>query len=143
MNCLEVDADMYEPTIDDHGNYVDYVPPSSKFVNGLTCKCGSRKNHIYKTRSSFYDHIKTNTHILWLKALNTNRENHFRECQDLKQLTYEQKLLIAERDREIINLKKELQIKLHTIDALTHTIDVLSQQINTNKHETVDLLNID
>ena len=47
---LTVDSDIYEPNIDDHGDYADYLPSSSKFKNGLRCSCGSRKEHIFDTR---------------------------------------------------------------------------------------------
>ena len=43
---LIVDSDIYEPCIDEKGNYSDYLPSSNKFKNGLRCNCGSRREHI-------------------------------------------------------------------------------------------------
>lgn len=134
---LTLDADIYEPSTDDDGNYIDYLPPSNKFTNGIRCLCGSRKNHIFYTKSAFNEHRKTNAHQKWLIDLNTNKNNHFIESQKLKELVSTQKILLAERDREIINLKKELQTKSHTIDILSQQIYVKNQQLN------IDLLNFD
>ena len=32
---LAIESDIYEPNIDDNENYLDYLPPSGKFKNGL------------------------------------------------------------------------------------------------------------
>ena len=72
---LSLESDIYEPNIDDGGNYVDFLPPSSKFKNGLRCPCGARKDHIFDSRPSFGSHIKTKTHLKWLSDLNTNKMN--------------------------------------------------------------------
>ena len=63
---LIIDSDIYEPCIDENGNYSDYVPSSNKFKNGLRCPCGTRKEHIFDSRQSFSSHIKTKTHIKWI-----------------------------------------------------------------------------
>ena len=55
---LIVDSDIYEPNIDDNSNYTDYLPPSSKFKDGLRCPCGARKDHVFDSRQSFSIHIK-------------------------------------------------------------------------------------
>ena len=73
---LMLDSDTYEPSIDSNGNYLDYIPPSSHFKNGLRCGCGSRKNHIFDTRISFSTHIKTKAHQKWLSELNINKRNY-------------------------------------------------------------------
>ena len=67
---LQVESDIYEPNIDDGGDYSDYLPTSSKFKNGLRCPCGTRKEHVFDTRSSFSGHIKTKTHLKWISDLN-------------------------------------------------------------------------
>ena len=59
---ISLESDIYEPNICENGNYTDYVPPSSKFKNGLRCPCGARKDHVFDTRTSFIGHIKTKTH---------------------------------------------------------------------------------
>ena len=129
---LIVESDIYEPCIDDNGNYSDYLPPSSKFKNGLRCPCGARKEHIFDNRPSFGTHIKTKTHSKWLNDLNTNKVNFYSECEKLKETVNTQKLIIARLEREI-NLKSK-------------TIDLLTQQIickEESKNGEIDLLTFD
>lgn len=115
---LSLESDIYEPNIDDGGNYIDFLPPSSKFKNGLRCPCGARKDHIFDSRPSFCSHIKTKTHLKWLSDLNTNKMNYFTECEKLKEIVSSQKIIIARLEKEvnihkntIINLAKQLANK--------------------------------
>lgn len=112
---LSLDSDIYEPSIGDDGNYYDYLPPSSKFNNGLRCPCGARKDHIFDSRQSFNSHIKTKTHNKWLSDLNTNKMNYYKECEKLKEVVNSQKIIIAKMENELNNKLK--------------TIDYLSQQL--------------
>ena len=132
---LAVDSDIYEPSIGDDGNYSDYLPPSSKFKNGLKCPCGARKDHVFDTRSSFSNHIKTKTHLKWLNDLNANKLNYFTECEKLKETINSQKLIIAQMEKDINLLKKEIGIK-------SKTIDILTEQL-THKTPEIDLLSFD
>ena len=129
---LAVDSDIYEPSVGDDGNYSDYLPPSSKFKNGLRCPCGARKDHVFDSRLSFNVHIKTKTHQKWLADLNTNKMNFYTECEKLREIVNSQKLIIAKMENEL-NLKMK-------------TIDYLSQQLmtkDTYKNDTIDLLSFD
>ena len=115
---LIVESDIYEPCIDDNGNYSDYLPSSSKFKNGLRCPCGSRKEHIFDTRQSFSGHVKTKTHQKWISDLNTNKMNYFTENIKLNETINNQKLIIARLQREndeniklIAHLAKKIEIK--------------------------------
>jgi hypothetical protein len=126
---LIVDSDIYEPCINDNGNYTDYIPPSSKFKNGMRCPCGSRKEHTFDSRQSFTGHIKTKTHQKWLSDLNTNKLNHFKENVELKETINNQKLVIARLQREndeniklIAHLTKKIECKINeniVVDLLT------------------------
>ena len=128
---LSLESDIYEPNTDDGGNYVDFLPPSSKFKNGLRCPCGARKDHIFDSRSSFGSHIKTKTHLKWLSDLNTNKMNYFTECEKLKEIVSSQKLIIA-------RLEKEINIHKNTI------INLAQQLANKEPENTiVDLLSFD
>jgi hypothetical protein len=132
---LTLDSDIYEPCIIDDGNYSDYLPPSSKFKNGLKCPCGARKDHIFDSRPSFAGHIKTKTHLKWLSDLNTNKMNFFTECDKLKEVVNSQKLIIAHMEKDINGLRRELITKSKTIDILTEHL--------TSKNTSVDLLDFD
>jgi hypothetical protein len=129
-STIAIDSDIYEPNIDDKGNYTDYIPSSSKFTNGLRCPCGARKDHIFDTRPSFASHIKTKTHQKWISDLNTNKMNFYSECERLKEIVKSQQIIIAK-------LEKEINTKLKTIDYLTQ------QLMNKEKNESVDLINFD
>jgi predicted transcriptional regulator len=127
---LIIDSDIYEPNIDDNGNYNDYLPPSSKFKNGLRCPCGARKDHVFDTRISFSCHIKTKTHQKWLSELNKNKMNFYSECEKLKEVVGSQKIIIA-------RLEREINTKLKTIDYLTQ------QLMNKESNVVEDLLTFD
>ena len=127
---LALDSDIYEPSVGDDGNYSDQLPSSSKFKNGLRCPCGARKDHVFDSRQSFNIHIKTKTHQKWLAELNTNKMNYYTECEKLKDVVNSQKLIIAK-------MENELNIKLKTIDYLSH------QLMEKDKIYVKDLLSFD
>lgn len=127
---LVIESDIYEPNIDDEGNYDDYIPSSIKFKNGLRCPCGARKDHIFDTRISFSYHIKTKTHQKWLSNLNKNKINFYKDCEKLKEVVNSQKLIIAK-------LEKDINTKLKTIDYLTQ------QLMNNETNNSIDLLTFD
>jgi hypothetical protein len=115
---LIVESDIYEPNINDGGDYSDYLPTGSKFKNGLRCPCGARKEHIFDTRGSFSGHIKTKTHQKWISDLNTNKMNYFSENIKLNETISTQKIIIAKLQREndenlklIVHLTKKIEIK--------------------------------
>lgn len=128
---LTVDSDIYEPNINDNGNYDDYIPPSSKFKNGLRCPCGARKDYVFDTRISFSGHIKTKTHQKWLSEMNKNKMNYYSECEKLKEVVSSQKIIIARLERDITT-------KLKTIDYLTHQLMNKESNIIVNDLLTFD-----
>lgn len=128
---LSLGSDIYEPNTDDNGNYIDFLPPSSKFKNGLRCPCGARKDHVFDSRTSFCSHIKTKTHIKWLSELNKNKMNYFIESEKLKEIVNSQKIIIA-------RLEKEVNTHKNTIINLAHQLS------NKESENTiVDLLSFD
>ena len=128
---LVVQPDIYSPSIDTAGNYIDKIPSFNIAKKGFYCICGARKDKIYETRTTFANHIKTKIHQLWLENLNLNKANYYIENEELKTIINNQKLIIAK-------LEKDLQTKIMTIDYLT-------QQLNINKNSKIvnDLLNFD
>jgi len=127
------ESDIYEPNMDDNENYIDYIPPSSKFKNGLRCPCGARKEHIFDSRTSFIGHIKTKTHQKWVSNLNLNKINYYTECEKLKEIVNSQKIIIAK-------FEKELNTKLKTIDYLSQQ---LMNKDNFNNNNIIDLITFD
>ena len=100
---LVVEPDIYMPSVDELGNYVDKIPT---FKKGLTCPCGSRKDKVYETSAMFSAHIKSKTHQNWLQNLNLNKANHYIEKEKLKETVQNQRLIIARSEAEINNLRQ-------------------------------------
>lgn len=129
---LALESDIYEPSVANDGNYSDYLPPSSKFIHGLRCPCGARKDHVFDSRQSFSTHIKSKTHQKWLVDLNANKMNYYTECEKLKEVVNSQKIII-------VKLENDLHVKIKTIN-------YLSQQLmakDTGRNDMIDLLSFD
>lgn len=103
---LVVETDIYTPSVDENGNYIDKIPVLSKH-EGIRCPC-SRKDKIY----NLAQHMKTKCHQNWLKTINLNKTNYFMENMELRNVVSNQKLIIAK-------LEKDLNAKLIIIDCLT------------------------
>lgn len=128
---LTTDPELYSPSIDNFGNYIDNIT-SLNIKHGIRCPCGSRKDKIYNTHSIFASHIKTICHQKWLTKLNLNKANYYIENEQLKNTIQNQRLIIAQLD-------KELQNRNTTIDYLTQ------QLVNNSKSHVIqpDLLLFD
>jgi hypothetical protein len=125
---LTIEPELYSPSIDNIGNYIDKIP---SIKHGIRCPCGSRKDKIYNTHTIFSAHIKTKTHQLWLEQLNLNKANFYVENENLKNTIQQQKIIIAKLDKEIQNNKM--------------IIDYLAQQLHNmnNNNNVTDLLTFD
>lgn len=128
---LVVEPDVYSPSVDNVGNYIDKIPAFNTIKKGLICPCGSRKDKFYETHISFSAHIKSKIHQKWLDGLNKNKINYFVENEKLTQTIHNQRLIIAQLDKDVQN--KSL------------TIDYLTKQLlkTTTVQPVVDLLNLD
>lgn len=116
---LVVEPDVYAPSVDDNGNYVDKMPSFNIIKKGLSCLCGTRKDKIYQTNVSFSAHIKSKSHQNWLSGLNSNKTNYFLENQSLIETVKNQRLIIAK-------LEKDLSNKILTIDYLTQHLNIIN-----------------
>ena len=112
---LVTETELYSPSIDENGNYVDKIPSFSVCKNGIRCPCGSRKDKIYDSHSVFSSHIKTKSHQKWLQSLNLNKSNYYIENVKLNETIHNQRIIIAK-------MEKDLQNKNHTIDYLTQQL---------------------
>lgn len=113
---LVMEPDLYSPSINDKGEYIDCIPSFHHIKKGLKCPCGSRKDKVYETKAIFTSHTKTKSHQDWLTLLNLNRSNFFTENEKLKGTVHTQRLIIAQ-------LEKEIQSKSMTIGYLTHQLN--------------------
>jgi hypothetical protein len=112
---LVVEPDIYAPSIDDKGAYIDKVPPFNYIKKGLICPCGTRKDKIYESHSVFVAHTKAKSHQKWIESLNLNRSNFYVELEKSKEVISSQRLIIAKMEKEIHN-------KILTIDYLTQQL---------------------
>lgn len=114
MNAITIEAELYSPSVDNAGNYIDRVPP---FSHGIRCPCGSRKDKIYDTVGIFSSHIKSKHHQRWIETLNMNKANYYVESEQMKETIQMQRLIIAK-------MEKELNSRLLTIDYLTKQLTI-------------------
>lgn len=121
---LSVEAELYSPSVNEIGNYIDFIPSSHCIKKGIRCPCGSRKDKIYDTTSVFSNHIKTKIHQKWLANLNANKANFYIENEHLKTTIQNQKMIIAK-------FEKECQNKIMTIDYLTKQLTAHNQSTKT------------
>ena len=122
---LVTEPDIYSPSIDEIGNYVDKVPSFITIKNGIRCPCGSRKNKVYDTYCIFSNHVKSKTHQKWLSNLNLNKANYYIKNEELNTILQQQKIIIA-------RLEKDLQNKIMTIDFLTQQLSVKNEKTVNN-----------
>ena len=126
--------DIYSPSINDIGDYTDNVSlfnftPSSL---GIYCDCNGR-GVLYKTRAKFIKHIECKKHTEWIKALNNNKHNYYRQCQESQKMIEMNKRLIAEYENK-------LSMKDIIINALTEKLLLMEGVGNVNGKENVNLL---
>ncbi len=125
---LEVTPDIYTPSINDNGMYVD---GRIKMINGMYCPCSTRKDKVYDTVSKFTTHTKTKMHQKWLKQLNDNKANYYVEMLKMKEINDNQQKIIQNMENKL--LKRTL------------TIDYLTSQLTLNQSRSdveFDLLDI-
>lgn len=129
---LTTEPDIYAPSIDINGNYIDNISCFNNTKHGLRCPCGSRKDKVYTTYSTFSAHVRTVCHQKWLSNLNLNKANYYVENEQLKNIVQNQKMVIAQLDKEVQNRNM--------------TIDYLTQQLVNNSKQHIiipDLLLFD
>jgi len=134
MTELVTEPDIYCPSIDENGNYMDRIPSFHIMKKGVLCPCGSRKDKVYETHSVFSAHTKTKVHQKWLSTLNMNKANYYVENESLKNTIYNQRLIIAKLERDLNN-------RIMTIDYLTQQLNKNTNTNNTNN--TINLLEFD
>jgi hypothetical protein len=124
---LTIEPEYYIANIDNEGNYIDSIPTFSQLKYGIRCMCGSRKDKIFNNYNSFSAHIRTLCHRNWLISLNTNKQNYYKDCEEMKLTIGNQKLIIARLERELIG-------RNNTIEQLTnHNITLREQYENERR----------
>jgi hypothetical protein len=113
-NELTAQLNQYTPSLDNEGNYVDTLPTKSAFVKGIKCGCGTAT--WWFDGPKFKTHCKSVMHQKWIQILNQNKNNHLSELSQLRETVRQQQLLIAERDKRIIDMEQVIRSKDAILD---------------------------
>jgi hypothetical protein len=106
--ALITEPDVYSPSIsEEDGRYIDVVPSFSDRLQGMKCSCTGR---VFNTRQSFIVHTKTAVHKRWLETHNANRINYLQELEQARQLIHQQRIIIAQLEREKNDLRRTIHI---------------------------------
>lgn len=116
---LSLTPDTYTLGIDEIGNYVDIIP---SIRQGIICPCAARKDKVYESASKFGTHIKTKRHQKWVIDMNRNKANHYNELLQCKEIVEQQKILIAQRDIEILQKEADICRKGKHIECLLNQL---------------------
>ena len=116
---IVVEPDVYVPTINDQGQYIDTTIHSP-----VRCLCGSRKDKIYSI-PQFSAHKHTKTHQSWLHLLNVERFNYYLTSRQLKET-------VDQQQRILVRLEDEVHRKTTHITQLEYKIKELSTPITSN-----------
>jgi hypothetical protein len=127
---LTLTPEIYTPSIDDNGVYIDRIHILPIIQTGIICPCGLRKDKIYDNVSKFTAHTKTKKHQGWLIELNRNKANYYVELLTSRKLIEHQQQIIT-------RYENQLHTKSLTIDYLTEQL--LCKDV---KHSVIDLLDL-
>lgn len=139
--ALITDPDVYSLKINSDGLYEDDIPSSSHFANDTQLRCPCN-NGMFRSRQCLASHTKTGIHKKWIETQNANRNNHSAELEEEKKTTREQKIRIAQMQREITQLQYEKRELLKTISFLSNNIiNRMPSAEQPQEQEMEDLIN--
>jgi uncharacterized protein YeaO (DUF488 family) len=141
---LILTPDIYEPSIDETGNFIDKIPSWSCLKGkGIMCACGSRKNKVYETSSLFTSHIRSQTHKKWIDGLNANKVNLYMENVQMKKIIQELRHILSHYEKETARLKQQYTIEITNKEQVIQSLTSLLSETSSEKVQShvVDLLN--
>ena len=106
MNLI-CEPELYSPSVNADGNFIDVVPPVPSV--GIRCPCACRKDKVYESHTLFASHIKTKAHQTWLHNLNLNKGNLYVQCEKYRETVAQQQSIIAEQSNKIAQLELDLR----------------------------------
>lgn len=128
---IAVEPEIYCPIIDDTGVYIDRCPSFIKY--GIKCPCGTWNEHVFDTKSKFKQHILGVKHKRWIKILNAEKYNHYKECIEMKNVLKQQREIIGKMEIEMSrlrNINKFLEDKIFQNEKSNNTVtDLLDLDI--------------
>ena len=141
MDQLLTESDVHSLKLNEEGLYVDDMPSSGHFANNRQMKCPCNNNY-YKSRPCLLAHTKTAVHKKWIETKNANRNNHHTELEAEKKTVREQKILIAQMQRDIAKLEREKRDLLKTIHIISD-ITRIKEENPQEQQEMEDLMNFE
>lgn len=139
--ALITDSDVYSLKMNAEGLYEDDIPSTSYFTNEKQLKCPCNHNH-FKVRACLVSHTKTAIHRKWIESQNANRNNHHAELEAEKKTVREQKIMIAQMQRDIAKLEREKRDLLKTIHIISD-ITRIPDAYTPVQQEMADLMNFE
>jgi len=113
---MEFEPIYYEPILNQDGFYIDCLDEyrdEYTFVNGITCRCGSKKDHIImKNVNSLRQHMKSKKHQKWLEEINCNLPNYYQECIRLR----EQINALQQNNQHLTYLLQQKDYHIHYLE---------------------------
>jgi len=103
---IVIDPELYEPIYKD-GTYQDSIPFQLNI--GVRCPCGSRRDKIFTISSKLKQHFRSIKHQQWLAHINDNRVNYYKQALEQEDTIKNQKIIIGNMEKEIINYKKQIE----------------------------------
>ena len=116
MSELATIAELYTPSVNNEGRYVDSVPVN--IHHGIRCSCGS--NTVFKSRPSFTTHTTSRRHVEWLERINNDQRNYLAENIRLTEQITQQRRLVVSLSNQLEVIRTELraeQTRAETIKA--------------------------
>ena len=141
---LILTPDIYEPSINEHGDFIDKIPSWSCLKGkGIMCACGSRKNKVYETSSLFTSHIRSQTHKKWIEGLNANKVNLYMENVQMKKIIQELRHILSHYEKETARLKQQYTIDISNKEQVIQSLtSLIGESSNDNiQRQSVDFMN--
>ena len=119
---VTVTPDVYTPSVDTNGNYIDCVPT---IKHGMFCPCTLQRDKLYESHTSFNVHTKTKIHQKWLQQLNFNKANYYVELLKAKELIENQQKIIVQLENELQQKSMALALLIERSASVVCSIDLL------------------
>lgn len=102
----------YVPALSDDGNYIDRIPIIPPV--GIRCPCTQR---VYERRQPFRTHTGSEIHISWLRHINQNRQNYYKEATESKDIVRQQQQLLTAKEVDISKLTTHIaSLSMNIVD---------------------------
>jgi hypothetical protein len=131
-DLLNYTSDVYHPTTNSEGNYVDSHVNLNHFSK---CGCGS-SNHF--TSKTFKTHFTSDRHKKWIDYLNSEKTNHYSELVKYKKLNKQQQMVIQQQQDMITTNEIKLEQYSKKVFEYKKIIESIKELKNKLEHCQLD-----